>query len=333
MQLKPLRKYGVLKGSAVERRLGEGPSPHFHVRLVADRKHYRIAINVQSKLPPSELEYLVDEQFRHPIIEALPALEPGFTPISGGSRKLALDFVRGNLFDRERMRPLPHDVEGPDNDLNDKLDHYFERARRDATSVVYAFGEPWGPERVKDRYFGFRPGRGIHDIHMNQGNHPSFSSQDGTWQDGAVLIHFPSRQQWVGIFLKFQSQSWHTDDRTGHAISDEDIPDNRPDGFVRIVAARVNDTHKPERESVTLLNTSPGAVSLDGWVLVDKQKHRQRLSGAIPPGATRQLQVTKPLRLSNSGGVISLLDDHGLKIDGVAYVKGQVRNPGWTLVF
>jgi uncharacterized protein YukJ len=329
----PLKKYGVLKGSAVDRRLGAGQSPHYQVRLVAGGADYRIAINVQSKLAPSELEYLVDEQFRHPIIEALPSLAPGFTAIPRGSGVLGLDFIRGNLFDRERMTPLPHDVVGPDNDLNEKLDHYFERALRDEEAVVYAFGEPWGPEPASDKYFGFRPGRGIHDIHMNQGNHPSFASQDGTWQDGAVLIHFPSRGQWVGIFLKFQSQSWHTDDRTGHAVSEEELPETRPDGLVRIVAALVNGTQTPEQESITLLNTSPGTVSLDGWVLVDKQKHRQPLSGAMAPGATRQLPVAKPLELSNQGGLISLLDDQGLKVDGVSYVKGQVSRPGWTLVF
>ncbi len=52
----PLKKYGVLKGSAVDRRLGAGQSPHYQVRLVAGGADYRIAINVQSKLAPSELD-------------------------------------------------------------------------------------------------------------------------------------------------------------------------------------------------------------------------------------------------------------------------------------
>ncbi len=331
----PLHRYGVLKGSAIDRRLGAGQSPHYQVRLVDGEADYRIAINVQSKLAPSELEYLVDDQFQHPITEGLSALASGFTALQGASSGLSLDFIRGNLFDRERMTPLPHDVVGPDNDLNDKLDHYFQRAILDESAVVYAFGEPWGPEPAKDKYFGFRPGRGIHDIHMNQGNHPSFASQDGTWQDGSVLIHYPSRQQWVGIFLKFQSQAWHTDDRTGHTLSDVVLPppEVRPDGVVRIIAALVNDTRTPEQESITLLNTSPGTVSLNGWKLVDKQKHQQPLSGDIAPGTARQLRVAKPLELSNQGGLISLLDAQGLKVDGVSYVKGQVRREGWTLVF
>ncbi len=327
----PLKKYGVLKGSATARRLGAGPSPHYQVRLIDQTADHRIAVNVRSKLAPSELEYLVDERFRHPIIEALEALPLGFTPIPRGAGVggLALDYIRGNLFDRERMTPLPHDVPGPDNDLNEKLDHYFQRAMSDEESFIYAFGEPWGPEPKKDSYFGFIPGRGIHDIHMNQGNHSSFAAQDGTWQDGGLLLHFPVPRQWVGIFLKFQSQAWHTDDVTGHAI----VPGIQPDGLVRIIAALVNDTHTPEQETITLLNTSPQTVSLNGWVLADKEQHTQPLSGDLAPGATRLLRVAKPLELSNQGGLISLLDDQGMKVDGVSYVKEQARRPGWTLVF
>ena len=34
-----------------------------------------------------------------------------------------------------------------------------------------------------------------------------------------MLLHFPGESRWVGIFLAFQSQAWHTDDSTGHAIA------------------------------------------------------------------------------------------------------------------
>jgi len=348
----PLKRYGVLKGSAIAGRLGSGPSPHYQVRLVDDSADHRIAVNVKSKLFPSELEFLVDEHFQHPITDGLRALPLGFTPLQSGPGGLALDYIRGNLFDRDSLTPLPHDVPGPDNDLNEKIDHYIQRAMADEQAVIYAFGEPWGPERIKDKFFGFLPGRGIHDIHMNQGNHASFADQDGIWQDGGVLIHFPSRDQWVGIFLKFQSQAWHTDDRTGRVLAQlppisqppvgpqppVGLPPpaprpSEPDGLVRIIAALVNDTRTPEQETITLLNTSPGPISLEGWALADRNKHKQLLHGELAPGSTQLVQVTKPLELSNQGGLITLLDDHGLKVHGVAYAREQVRQPGWTLVF
>ena len=86
--------------------------------------------------------------------------------------------------------------------------------------MVYAFGQRWGPEDgTRDKIFGFLPGNGIHDIHMNQGNSGRFVGDDGVWQDGGLLVHFPSVDRWTAIFLKFQSQSWHTDDVTGHTIA------------------------------------------------------------------------------------------------------------------
>ena len=123
------------------------------------------------------------------------------------------------------MRPLPFSVPGFDNDLNEKIDRVMQRAVADESALVYAFGERWGPEPgVKDKYFGFLPGNGIHDIHMNQGNVGRFAGDDGVYQDGGLLVHFPDQQEWTAVFLKFQSQAWHTDDQTGHRIGGEPPP-------------------------------------------------------------------------------------------------------------
>jgi uncharacterized protein YukJ len=43
---------------------------------------------------------------------------------------------------------------GPDNYLNEKLDHYVQRALSDEDAMIYAFGASWGPEpRKSDQYF------------------------------------------------------------------------------------------------------------------------------------------------------------------------------------
>jgi hypothetical protein len=39
------------------------------------------------------------------------------------------------------------------------------------------------------------------------------------------------------------------------------------------------------------------------------------------------------MELSNKGGIITLLNDDDLKVDGVSYTKAQASNPGWTIVF
>jgi hypothetical protein len=241
-------------------------------------------------------------------------------------------------------------VPGLDNDLNEKIDNVMQRALADEESLVYAFGERWGPEKnIKDKYFGFLPGNGIHDIHMNQSNVGNFVGDDGVWQDGGIMVHFPSQGQWVAIFLKFQSQGWHTDDKTGHKLSGPgpEIPPvitvptgpsplpttDDPHGLVRIVAALVNSIQSPEVEVVTLVNASPREISLQGWVLMDGQKNRQKLTGKLNSGEARAIRVEKPVALSNKGGIITILDEAGLKVDGVSYTKAQASNPGWTLVF
>ena len=204
------------------------------------------------------------------------------------------------------------------------------------------FGQRWGPEDgLPDKVFGFEPGDGVHDIHMNQGNDASFVRDDGVWQDGGLLVHFPAVSRWVGIFLAFQSQAWHTDDATGHAIegpSDTPTPDPQPAGeatAIRILAAMVNPVGPaPEHESVLLVNASPSALDLTGWRIADRLKRACPVPAqTVGPGELLQVRVTEPAQLSNQGGLITVLDAAGLKVAGVAYTAEQARQEGWTLTF
>jgi uncharacterized protein YukJ len=349
----PLKNYGVLKGRPISSRLGAGSSPHYQIHLVDNTTDYRIAVNVKSKLSPPELLYVFTDDFKHPILEVLKTLALGFTRLASVPGGSALDFIRANLFDRKQMRPLAHDIPGPDNDLNEKINAYVQRAIADEYAEVYAFGERWGPEpHSKDKYFGFLPGNGIHDIHMNQGNSGSFVSDDGVWQDGGLIIHYPAirdengierwPEQWVGLFLAFQSQAWHTDDKTGHTIpgpqpgpSPTPLPGDR-DGHVRIVAALVNPKgDDPGRESVILINAAPANIGLNGWTIADGNKKRSPVPPkTLAPGEILQIPLDgKGAQLSNNGGIISLIDEKGLKIDGVSYTKEAAKKQGWYLVF
>lgn len=313
--------------------------------MVDDDLDYRVAINVRSKTAPSEVAFFVNSNFAHPILTELGSLSRGFHHRPSGPGGGGLDYIRANLFDWRDMRPLPIDAPGDDNDLNEKLNHFVQRALADEEALVYAFGERWGPEQKKDKIFGFKPNQGIHDIHMNQGNPAdgAFGKDNGVWQDGGLLLQFPTQQQWVAIFLKFQSQAWHTDDQTGDPLTPAvpiepgeppvQPPAENPDWGVRIVGALVNDTKSPERETVTLLNPGPLEMALNGWALADKNKHRHPLTGQIPSGETVRVRVAKPMELSNQGGIITLLNEEGLKVDGVSYTRQQAQHPGWTIVF
>lgn len=346
----PLKNYAVLKGRPINNRLATGASPHYQVLVSENGTLHRIAINVRSQ-DGSEVQFLVRSSFEHPITDQLADLEEGLHPTESRPGGVALDFIRANLMQPWELKPLPLSAAGPDNDLNEKIDAYVQRAMSDEDSMIYAFGETWGPENNKaDKYFGFKPGRGIHDIHFNQGNPPGrFADQNGPWQDGGLIFQFPTEKQWVAVFLKFQSQAWHSDDQAGTAIipgdgapaggpatpidRDRIPPFDVPDGLIRIIAAYVNDVRTPERETVTLLNTADVAIDLTKWQIKDKQKNMMLLSGSIAAGATLVVEMKAPVALSNKGGIITLLNAQGIKVHGVSYTKEQARQPGRTIPF
>ena len=332
----PLRDYVVLTGSVIaHKRETTGATPHHQVHVRDDGGiDYRVPVNVRSKSDPPDLLYLVDDDFHHPVTAALVSLGSGqhrlVPPVPAGAN---LDYVRAILFDRSRMRSLPSNVEGPDNDLQDILEGWLDRAIADPAARVHVFGEPFGPDPrapdAPDRDFGFTPVAGVHDVHMNQGNDEEFVAQDGVFQDGGLLFHFPGAARWVAVFLAFQSQKFHTDDMTGHAI-DQEVP-----ATVRIVAALVNPIGpSPEQESVLLLNASPSAVDTTGWQIADRVKTKCPVPGGpLAAGATREVALTGGVQLGNRGGAITLLDAAGLKVSGVSYTEDQAQREGWTITF
>jgi uncharacterized protein YukJ len=207
----PIRNYGVLKGRVIrgkpERRHS---TPHYQILVAAGGTLFRVAVGTRSEHGAPDLLFHRDDDFHHPLLASLAGLADGFHPLAPTRESGALDYVRGTLVRREQMQPLPLDVPGPDNDLNEKIGALVDRAKADREARLYAFGGRWGPEpRRLDAEFGFDPGNGVHDIHMNQGNPPGRHEHDnGPWQDGALLLHFPAEARWSALFLAFQSQRW-----------------------------------------------------------------------------------------------------------------------------
>ncbi len=206
----PITAYGVLKCQPIKA-MHAADTSHFEVHVVDDDFDYRIAINVKSQQSPPELLYYIDEDYKHDILTELQELPGKFTALKSEPDTLSLDYLRGNLFDYHKMKPAQHTI-GSENELAELIEKYIDLAIRTSDSTVYAFGQKWGPEKRRDQYFGFRPGNGIHDIHMNQGNTGSFAKDNGPYQDGGLFIHFPAENQWIAIFLAFQSQSFNLDE-------------------------------------------------------------------------------------------------------------------------
>lgn len=338
-------EFGVLKCRAVDRRLGTKDNAHYQIHALANEESFRIAVNVQSKLSPSELLYFTNENFQHEVTHLLMELPTGYTPLKGEPDGMALDYIRSNLFDRTQLVPLAFDIPGKDNDLNEKIDQYIKRAIASEDGVIYAFGEIWGPENKPDKIFGFLPGRGIHNIHMNQGNAGMFKKDDGVYQDGALLIHYPSENKWTAIFLAFQSQSWHTDDHTGHTLDNIPIDSGDPQGvtdavegalYIAGAIVKPGQEDRAAKESVTLLNATDRPIDLAGWSIANKAKRKFLLGQTILPGQYLTIPIAQGTAgaefFRNKGDIITLLNADGLKVHGVSYTQRQVRS-GWTIKF
>jgi uncharacterized protein YukJ len=338
--------YGVLKGRAVKRQMEreDTQSPHFQVLVKDDRESYRLAINVKSVQAPVDLLYLVQDNFNHPITNQLKGLGLGFHTIPQAERKaggIALDYIRGNLFDPKQMKPLPADAPGREDDLHDILDVYIQRSLNNSEADLYVFGEPFGPEPQADKIFGFRPGRGVHNIHMNQGSSGRFGQENGIYQDGGLLIHFRDRNQWVAAFFAFQSQAFHTDDRTGNPVNiqvgtEPELPQSSAiTADIQIVAALVNPPGAdPGKETVTLLNTTAHPIDLGGWALADQLKRKHLLQGTIAADSAIRVNLSgADIQLGNQGGILTLLNPQGIKVDGIAYTKTDAQQQGRTIVF
>ena len=345
--------YGVLKGHATEYQRDDDQDPHSELLMLSKGEKNRIAINVRSSRGPDAqrlVEYLILDDIAHPLLDFARTLGEGWTPLAGGPQSArGVDYVRSNLFRGTDMKPLIHTQSGSDNDLFEKVEDLIQHAIS-AKAVVYAYGEKWGPESAKpDVYFGFSPGNGVHKIHMNQGDRENANAK---FQDGALFAEFPNGRV-SGLFMKFQNQAWHTDETHGNPLVDapnasplqplqfgaieawDVVPSDSPYLLARIVGALVNPKGSDENNtSVTIFNTSPTAINLQGWKLLDMQDREEPLSGIVGPAHAITIALKgNGAQLSKDGGLITLLDPRGLKVDGVAYSQKLGSVAGRPLTF
>jgi uncharacterized protein YukJ len=216
------RTYGILTGRIADGTIDPGNSPHYEIWVKADRD-YRIAVNVISEDGSEVLAYF-DPAFASPTKLNLPqraAGSMGFTPLQTGPGGQGLDYLRDGLFDLSKMAVIPD--EGSGVTLQNLLDAQIQRAKADNAAVVLACGEFFSDPGQTDKPFGFSPELGVHDIHMMQGNPAtssdgrSFADDNTVNGDGALFIRFTGGET-VALFVRFQTQSTETGNRTGQPI-------------------------------------------------------------------------------------------------------------------
>lgn len=297
---------------------------------------WRAAINIKSgDRKESRLVFWMNKQFQdNPVVNNVAELPFGFTGLEdaeeapGGQR---LDYIRGNLFNVNSGRLLPHDIQGPNNDMIDVLEPEIKKAI-DLQAEIYLFGER------------FNTKNGIHNIHMNQGNVQRFARDDGIFQDGGLLINYPDSDQWIGVFDGFASQAVDTDN-DGHAATSETWADylsadsQRADlleNSVSIDEASIDSDDQPtsRRKSVTLTNLTDHKVNVGGWKVKNSAGQTQRL----PSNAVLDSKGTNAFDLSNVGlsniaDTVTLLNEKNLKVDGVSYNSHPGKVHGQSVVF
>jgi uncharacterized protein YukJ len=214
----PIRNYSVLAGDPVAGKVVKGASTHYQITMNAPGGPFTVAVNIQSQ-DGSEVLYAIEEGFTPPDEAALLALPMGMTTLKSAPGGLALDYVRSEvggapMITKVQMMLLPQMIS-----KGSEQERMLNRARAaalqnavvtllnmtiaDKDGVIYAFGSAFADKGRVD---------GIHDIHMNQGNPVNNHGGDnGVWQDGALLIHLPSKGTWTAVFIAFQTESWTTD--------------------------------------------------------------------------------------------------------------------------
>ena len=102
---------------------------------------------------------------------------------------------------------------------------------------------------------------------------------------------------------------------------------------IRILAALVDGKGNPEKELVTILNTTNRTIPLKGWKLADLHGEIS-LGGDMLAGGVLQIKLDQQVKLNNTRDTLTLLNGEGKIEDQVSYEKKELpKEEGYTHVF
>lgn len=324
-------------------------SDHGHLKFTdgtSGDKTYEADVNIMSSDSDKRLVYWFVSNFdaKQPSTSKLQALSKGFST-QKGSDSLALDFIREGFIDMTKGTLLSHNPKDPNekNDLLSYLDPIMNQAVQEKATMYI-----WG-----SKYSDSDGSSGIHDIHMNQGNSGSFEKENGTYQDGGIVIE-SQNGTWEGVFLAFATETLKTDDNgdpegetfaealgdtSSSTSTDTARTSHATKGTVAIEAAVVNprgpdrDAPAGKRETVYIQNRSSKEQSLKGWKIENGKGGSYDLGDVVlSPHSKRGFEVPE-CPLSNKGGEILLKDEKGETISEVKYSEKEARKEGRLLYF
>jgi hypothetical protein len=185
--------YGVLIGTlhsySCDARRFDFHYYHCNLRIRTRKGIYRCAIDLDGKKEKDGVQWRVVELGLSGL-KGITGLGDGWHDLDSSDRSGALDYYRspelqptlqcvqaGPMPEKSGSHPAGEDCVpwkyGRGTDAFRELEPLLKQGRK-----LYVFGEP------------FRRGKGVHNIHQNQGDPPSsrWAPENGPWQDGALAV-------------------------------------------------------------------------------------------------------------------------------------------------
>ena len=178
-----MEKYVMFRGKVIDKWYDFDKRAHYHIVTMDDEgKRFDLAVNIGSiyekmnEIVSSNLKVYYDESYncRKRIVRKMLSQKNGITECH---KDLYLDYIRMKLFPHEKM---------------------IQMKGFDVTSIyltVIAFGRLYAN------------GKGLHDIHMNQGSVDKFRKSDASYSDGGLFFRNRRDNKITAIFIAFITQS------------------------------------------------------------------------------------------------------------------------------
>lgn len=195
-----MEKYVMFRGKVIDKWYDFDKRAHYHIVAMDDEgKRFDLAVNIGSiyekmnEIVSSNLKVYYDESYscRKGIVRKMLLQKNGITECH---KNLYLDYIRMKLFPHEKMIQMKgFDVTSIY--LTEIIEKNVVQAMNNDDYEVIAFGRLYAN------------GKGLHDIHMNQGSVDKFRKNDASYSDGGLFFRNRRDDKITAVFIAFITQS------------------------------------------------------------------------------------------------------------------------------
>lgn len=195
-----MEKYVMFRGKVIDKWYDFDKRAHYHIVVMDDEgKRFDLAVNIGSiyekmnEIVSSNLKVYYDESYsyRKGIVRKMLLQKNGITECH---KDLYLDYIRMKLFPHEKMIQMKgFDVTSIY--LTGIIEKNVVQAMNNDEYEVIAFGRLYAN------------GKGLHDIHMNQGSTDKFRKNDASYSDGGMFFRNKRDNKITAVFIAFITQS------------------------------------------------------------------------------------------------------------------------------